>query len=254
MGFCLFNNIAIAARRLLEPRPTSASPSSTGTCTTATARRPPSSTIRACSSVSLHQWPLYPGSGWFNECGVGDGEGYTVNIPLAVGEPRRRLRARLRRVVEPIVDSYRASGGARLGRTGPARRRPAGQHVAHRGRLRASWPVACRELAAARTATGVWRWRSRAATTARRRRTPWRPTCARFSTKRRPTVVGEIRRAAAAIEQAKSVQRRLLGGLKRVRRAPTRRRARVVRGRSRRRRFQYSTSSAVTRPEKMRFT
>ena len=35
--------------------------------------------------VSLHQWPLYPGTGWLDECGVGEGEGFTVNIPLPPG-------------------------------------------------------------------------------------------------------------------------------------------------------------------------
>ena len=51
MGFCLFNNVAIAAARLLRARATSASPSSTGTCTTATARRRRSTPSRACSSA-----------------------------------------------------------------------------------------------------------------------------------------------------------------------------------------------------------
>jgi acetoin utilization deacetylase AcuC-like enzyme len=32
--------------------------------------------------VSLHQWPLYPGTGRADEIGVGDGRGYTMNLPL----------------------------------------------------------------------------------------------------------------------------------------------------------------------------
>jgi acetoin utilization deacetylase AcuC-like enzyme len=35
--------------------------------------------------VSLHQWPLYPGSGRADEIGVGAGEGYTMNIPVPPG-------------------------------------------------------------------------------------------------------------------------------------------------------------------------
>ncbi|MCU1394253.1 MAG: hypothetical protein JWM34_2681 [Ilumatobacteraceae bacterium] len=35
--------------------------------------------------VSLHQWPLYPGTGAANEIGVGDGVGYTMNLPMPPG-------------------------------------------------------------------------------------------------------------------------------------------------------------------------
>ncbi|MSY75855.1 MAG: histone deacetylase [Actinobacteria bacterium] len=32
--------------------------------------------------VSFHQWPLYPGTGAARDVGVGDGYGYTMNIPM----------------------------------------------------------------------------------------------------------------------------------------------------------------------------
>ena len=32
--------------------------------------------------ISTHQFPLYPGTGWLDEIGQGDGEGATVNLPL----------------------------------------------------------------------------------------------------------------------------------------------------------------------------
>lgn len=35
--------------------------------------------------VSLHQWPLYPGTGRHTEVGAGRGEGFTVNVPLPPG-------------------------------------------------------------------------------------------------------------------------------------------------------------------------
>jgi acetoin utilization deacetylase AcuC-like enzyme len=35
--------------------------------------------------VSLHQWPLYPGSGRADEIGADAGEGYTMNIPVPPG-------------------------------------------------------------------------------------------------------------------------------------------------------------------------
>ena len=47
MGFCLFNNAAIAARYAQESTASSASPSSISTCITATARRISSGPTRA---------------------------------------------------------------------------------------------------------------------------------------------------------------------------------------------------------------
>ena len=35
--------------------------------------------------VSLHQWPLYPGTGRADEIGAGDGRGYTLNVPVPPG-------------------------------------------------------------------------------------------------------------------------------------------------------------------------
>ena len=34
---------------------------------------------------SVHQWPLYPGTGAASERGAGNGAGYTINVPLAAG-------------------------------------------------------------------------------------------------------------------------------------------------------------------------
>ena len=35
--------------------------------------------------LSMHQFPGFPGTGNFGEVGTGEGEGYTVNVPLAEG-------------------------------------------------------------------------------------------------------------------------------------------------------------------------
>jgi len=57
--------------------------------------------------VSLHQWPLYPGTGWLDEVGDGDGEGYTVNIPLPPGCGDREHLEALDRVAVPIIEEFR---------------------------------------------------------------------------------------------------------------------------------------------------
>jgi acetoin utilization deacetylase AcuC-like enzyme len=35
--------------------------------------------------TSIHQWPCYPGTGRLDESGEGEGEGYTINLPVPPG-------------------------------------------------------------------------------------------------------------------------------------------------------------------------
>ncbi len=56
--------------------------------------------------VSLHQWPLYPGTGAAGETGEGEGLGYTLNLPLpahATGDVY--LRA-FDEVIVPVVERF----------------------------------------------------------------------------------------------------------------------------------------------------
>ena len=105
MGFCLFNNIAIATRRLLAEGLERIAivdwDVHHGNGTQAAFIDEPRVLF-----FSLHQWPLYPGSGWFNECGVGDGEGYTVNVPLPPGSHDGDYARACDEIVGPIVDLY----------------------------------------------------------------------------------------------------------------------------------------------------
>jgi acetoin utilization deacetylase AcuC-like enzyme len=105
MGFCLFNNIAIAARRLLaagyERLAIVDWDVHHGNGTQAAFIDEPR--VLFCS---LHQWPLYPGSGWMTECGEGDGEGFTVNLPLPPGSLDGDYARAFEAVLEPIVTQY----------------------------------------------------------------------------------------------------------------------------------------------------
>lgn len=56
--------------------------------------------------ISTHQMPLYPGTGYPEECGSGRGEGYTVNIPLPPGTGDEGYIMVIDEIIEPIIDEF----------------------------------------------------------------------------------------------------------------------------------------------------
>jgi len=56
--------------------------------------------------VSLHEWPLYPGTGSMDEVGVGAGVGATLNVPLPAGTTGDVYLAALDEVVAPVVARF----------------------------------------------------------------------------------------------------------------------------------------------------
>ena len=56
--------------------------------------------------VSTHQYPFYPGTGASDDVGRGDGAGTTVNVPLAAGAGDADLDRVFREVVMPILGGY----------------------------------------------------------------------------------------------------------------------------------------------------
>ena len=59
-------------------------------------------------TISLHQNPatLFPGTGFANEIGEGEGEGFAVNIPLPVGTYDELYMRAVERVVLPLITAY----------------------------------------------------------------------------------------------------------------------------------------------------
>ena len=111
MGFCLLNNIAIAAEHLLSGE----------------------FLDHACADrlaiidldlhhgngtqdifwrrsdvlyVSTHQSPLYPGTGALDEIGAGPGEGYTVNLPFPPGTGDNGYNAGMVEIIMPLLDRF----------------------------------------------------------------------------------------------------------------------------------------------------
>jgi acetoin utilization deacetylase AcuC-like enzyme len=85
MGFCLFNNAAIAARRALDRWGAERVlildwDVHHGNGTNDIFHRDPEVLY-----VSIHESPLYPGTGPASDAGSGPGEGFTVNLPVPGG-------------------------------------------------------------------------------------------------------------------------------------------------------------------------
>lgn len=60
-------------------------------------------------TISIHESPLFPGTGLANECGAGAGEGYNINIPAPAGSGDATYRLAMERVIEPAVRRFRPS-------------------------------------------------------------------------------------------------------------------------------------------------
>ncbi len=82
-GFCLFNNVAIAARKAANEGKKVLIFDFDGHLGDGTEH-----IFYEDNQVlfwSLHQYPAFPGNGYVNEIGKGKGKGYTVNVPLPAG-------------------------------------------------------------------------------------------------------------------------------------------------------------------------
>lgn len=106
MGFCLFSNAAVAARYAREHLGIDRVAILDwdvhhGNGTQDILYDDPSILF-----VSFHQWPLYPGSGWVDEVGVGAGRGYTVNLPMSPGSGDREHIEGFEAVAGPILDQF----------------------------------------------------------------------------------------------------------------------------------------------------
>jgi acetoin utilization deacetylase AcuC-like enzyme len=57
--------------------------------------------------ASIHQWPLYPGTGPATDVGSGEGRGYTVNLPVPAGSGDAVYRSLVEHVVVALAREFR---------------------------------------------------------------------------------------------------------------------------------------------------
>jgi acetoin utilization deacetylase AcuC-like enzyme len=106
MGFCLFNNVAIAAQLAI---------SELGIARvfvldwdvhhgngTAEVFRSRADVLFA----SIHQSGIYPGTGFLGDAGTGEGEGYTINLPVPDGSDEQLWLSLLEHVILPAAAAF----------------------------------------------------------------------------------------------------------------------------------------------------
>jgi acetoin utilization deacetylase AcuC-like enzyme len=106
MGFCFFNTIAIAAAHAREKYGCERVlivdwDIHHGNGTQHAFDRDPNVLF-----ISTHQYPFYPGTGAPTETGAGDGQGFTVNVPLPAGCDDGDYAAVFDLLIEPIADEF----------------------------------------------------------------------------------------------------------------------------------------------------
>jgi len=106
MGFCLFNNVAVAAAHAIDAAGAERVLVLDWDVHHGNGTEAIFATSDGVLYSSIHQWPLYPGTGAAEYQGIGPGEGFTVNLPVPPGSGSGVFLSLVQHVVVPIARDF----------------------------------------------------------------------------------------------------------------------------------------------------
>jgi acetoin utilization deacetylase AcuC-like enzyme len=107
MGFCLFNNVAIAAKVAVDEHELDRVLIVDWDVHHGNGTQDTFYSDGRVGFFSAHRWPFYPGTGADDETGTGDGLGTTRNLPVLFGTAREKYRDHFRLELEHLAAQLR---------------------------------------------------------------------------------------------------------------------------------------------------
>ena len=107
MGFCLLNNVAVAAQAILDETDVKRILIVDWDVHHGNGTQDIFYDTAEVLFFSTHQSPYYPGTGGVQEAGTGAGRGYTVNVPLPAGVGDKGFGHIYAAILEPLAERFR---------------------------------------------------------------------------------------------------------------------------------------------------